>query len=544
MKNRGIFLTFSLLFVFAITNSLHAQEPDNPPQGLQLLFAGAYCPSAALTIQEFPNAKHISNVIVGSYYFPTVIYETSNVWGFASMYMYWDDMFSYWSYPDSFTTGGGDDTGGGNVWADSHGNLHLAWHQAGNSDGYEVFYTRALLDTSAGVIQFNVQRPGEMVSETNGLQETYPSLCVHNDNPYVVWSKDNVLYWNYSSDGGVTWNGPDTAFVDSVSVTMGFVNIAPDPTSNDVWVTTAYNTNNDTVTDIVAFHYLSGSGTWEKEVVAVSPDSLPYAQSAIAVDYLGRPNIVFQRYETYGSQAGPVGQLLFSRKVTSSWSSPETLRFGPDAQTDNGTGWPSLGITETNEIYVAFTQDSAGSGYQVFYSKVVPDQGIFNTPRRIVSKDDVEDSLVGGAYPHLTYYFPDTGSFAGPGITFCSIPIPSINDLYYKHMELIPTGVEEGERDISTPGYRMHISPSPFREKTEISLSRESDNQNIRLSEIQIYDLSGRVVRNLEISNFQFPISVEWRGEDNLGNRVQCGVYFVRAEIAGRISTKKIILID
>jgi len=296
------FLLICLFFLFIISGErIGAQGMDYPPEGLNLVFSGIDYNSP----MDYPNAKHITNVIVGTYYSPAIICETGASWGRQSLFTYWDDMYQYWAYPDSFTSNQGQDTGRGNIWADSHGNLHFAWHQSGNPDGYEIYYSRAFLDTSSGVIQYTVERPAVMISETNSIEETNPAMCLNDDNPYIVWISGNVLFCN-----------GDTAFVDTMPGSWILPCIAPDPTSGDLWVATNYDANGDSSVDIVTFHYISSSGVWEKEVTAVSPDTFDYGFPAISVDYNGAPGIVFQRNEGSSPSVGPYGLLLFTRKVS------------------------------------------------------------------------------------------------------------------------------------------------------------------------------------------------------------------------------------
>ena len=534
--------------LFFVKGSIYAQGVDNPPpqDSLALVFSGIDWGGPFSSPQDYPNAKHITNVMVGSYYTPAIIWETWTSWNKQSLFSYWDDMYKFWSYPDSFTSNQGQDTGRGNIWADSHGNLHFAWHQAGNPDGYEVFYTRAILDTSAGLIQYNVERPAVMISKTNGIKEMYPALCLNNDNPYIVWISGDVLFCN-----------GDTAFVDTMLGSWILPCIAPDPTSGDVWVATDYDANGDSSMDIVAFHYISSSGVWEKEFSAFTPDSHPYALPAISVDYNGIPEIVFLRdASTNGGMNGldGFGLLLFTRKVSGAWIPPETLRCSPDPQTDETSGWPSVGITETNEIYLTFTQDSSGSGFQVFYSKIVPEQGIYNVPRGIVSVD-YNDSLLGGIFPHMTYNFPYTGPYAGPGITWCTLSngAPPAN-CYYKHMPLIPTppGVEEKNTKLEIGKWKLTAQPNPFTQKTVIRYSSSVINDQLLMTNdlqcpaLRIYDASGRLVKSfspfaLHSSLFS---SVIWDGKDNVGNRVKSGVYFLKLKVGEKMLSRKVILLE
>jgi hypothetical protein len=355
------------------------------------------------------------------------------------------------------------------------------------------------------------------------------------------------LYWNYSLNNGVTWIGADTAFFDTMLGSLVFPNIAPDPTSGDLWVATNYDANGDSSMDIVAFHYVSLSGIWEQEFAAFSPDSHPYALPAVSVDYSGKPGIIFQRNAAtdggmgglVGGPAGPIGMLLFTQKVTGTWIPPETLQFAPDSQIETA-GWPSVGITETDEIYVTFTQDSASAGHQVFYSKIIPDLGIFDIRRRIVSKDD-SDSLVGGAFPHMTYNFPVTGPYAGPGICWSVVHINTA-DLYYRHMPLIESGIEEDKDKIKPSLVSLRISPNPFSTKTEITFSIGQSAEGI---EIGIYNVCGRLVKNFSLTttNSILPTVIAWDGKDNSGDRLPMGVYFTSLKTVEILITKKIILL-
>jgi hypothetical protein len=542
-------LLFCCCFIYA---DVSGDDPDNPPpaDSLSLVFAGVDYGGNFSSPQDYPNAKHVTNVIVGSYYFPVIIWESGNSWGAQSLFSYWDDLFEFWSYPDSFTTNNGQDTGRGNVWADQLGHLHFAWHQTGWADGYEVFYTKALLDTSAGVIQYNVDRLPIMLSETNGREETNPVLCVHNNNPFVVWlmgyaGGSNLLMFNYSTDGGTTWQGADTAYSDSIAGTWGLPCIAPDPTTGDMWVSISFDADGDNSSDIVALHYTASSGIWEKEVAACSPDSYSYAVPAISVDYNGRPGIVFQRNQGGFANVGPIGLQLFTRKVSGSWIPPETLRCSPSDYIDETSGWPSVGITDENDIYIAFTQvaDSASMNFQVYYSKIIPDSGIYNIARGIVSVDNDGDSI-GGIYPHMTYNFPLTGPFAGPGITWAVVPNATPpSDIYYKHMlPILTQGIYEDHGEKGIGKLSLHAYPNPFRKKTEIRLLGDWERGREGGGEIHIYGLSGRLVRKLVPCDLCSCV-LSWDGCDDAGHRVAPGVYFVKLAQGKKVLTKKVIMV-
>ncbi len=106
-------------------------------------------------------------------------------------------------------------------------------------------------------------------------------------------------------------------------------------------------------------------------------------------------------------------------------------------------------------------------------------------------------------------------------------------------------GIEE---DISNSEEFLEIYPNPFRDRTVISLECiNMVDAAVTWSQhsINIYDLSGRLIRTLPLPSSPFsPLKVVWDGRDRKGNEVLSGVYFVQLEIVrGTISypTKKLI---
>jgi hypothetical protein len=90
-------------------------------------------------------------------------------------------------------------------------------------------------------------------------------------------------------------------------------------------------------------------------------------------------------------------------------------------------------------------------------------------------------------------------------------------------------GVEE-KKEIRTKvkDIQLKCYPNPFASTTTITLHRESENRSIGVSEIQIYDISGREVRSLSILSSQFSVpSYVWDGCDENGKVVSPGIYFI-----------------
>jgi uncharacterized delta-60 repeat protein len=89
----------------------------------------------------------------------------------------------------------------------------------------------------------------------------------------------------------------------------------------------------------------------------------------------------------------------------------------------------------------------------------------------------------------------------------------------------------------------LSISPNPFVTSTTISLRGVSAYQNTGISELQIFDVSGRKVREISLLTFHFSLGVTWDGRDDDGKRVPEGIYFCTLQLRDYSVTKKVILL-
>ncbi len=517
----------------------------NPPPGQSITPASRWNP---------PFARSVTNVIVGSYYFPVIIWETGTSWYRQSLFSFWDDQFQIWNYPDSFTTGGGNDTGRGTVVSDSHGNLHFVWHQFGDPDGYEIYYTRALLDTSAGVIQYNVERPATKISSDDGEEDIFPSMCINNDKICIVWNHgpvggEHAIYYSYDSNGGVAYEH-GTAMPASWLVTTS----APDLTNDDVWVALAFDSTGDGSLDLLALHYDASDTSWNIELAAAAPTMHPYCLPGIAVDADGIPHIVFQENltNTGGTgglsgwdACGPAGTLYYTGRIGGNWNIPLKLLFPRFEPCNYITGYPSVGITD-DCVYFSVTQPESALidttpylPFNVYYACYNPYSDT------LCYGDKVNEDSFNCFWPHIIYHVVYTIEPSGAGIAWGEGSVSNPFRAVYKHVPLLcPTGIEEAEREETIPKFSLRCSPNPFATSTTIHLA--GIGQRAERMEIQIYDLSGRLVRNLSLPTAYslLPTGVAWDGRDSAGRRVAPGIYFVKLKYSNRVYSRKVVRIE
>ncbi|TES92735.1 MAG: T9SS type A sorting domain-containing protein [Candidatus Cloacimonadota bacterium] len=547
--------------------------PENPPpiDSLCLVFSGIDYGDPNNSPQAYPSAKHITNVMVGSYYFPVVTWETGDAWGKQSLFSYWDDMFKFWSYPDSFTSNNAIDTGRPAMCSDSKGNLHFAWHQLGNPDGYEIFYTRAFLDTSAGVIQYSVERPATMISITNGQEETFPSIAIYGDTlimvvyPRRMGTDRNAIAYNYSTDGGNTWAGQALAYDHGGIMPGSWIqpSIGPDPNNGNMWVTVNFDYTGNACMDITALYWEAATNNWSIELAAegqVPPNDDALCMPAIVVDYNGIPHIIFAvnigsgggglgGLWTFGA-CGPAGTLFYIHRSGGTWAPRSIIEFPRYEVCNYESGWPSLGIATDNTIYFSTTQPesatpdtSAFLPFNVYYAEISPYTGAVSYGGK-VSNLTFGDSA-NTIYAHTTYNVPLGGEVPsgteGPGITWCQlINEAPPSDCYYNHMDSLLAVKETKTVSNPSPVTLYQNYPNPAHNKTMIRFTVPSNT----FISLDIYDISGRLVKTLAKgvpgAGSYF---VVWDGKDLNGKATPGGVYLYTLRAGLHKETRKLLLI-
>jgi hypothetical protein len=108
--------------------------------------------------------------------------------------------------------------------------------------------------------------------------------------------------------------------------------------------------------------------------------------------------------------------------------------------------------------------------------------------------------------------------------------------------------VEETEYTTNDAALNLSVSPNPFTHTTDIKYMNQAfgnANFEMRKHELEIYDASGRLVKNilLPTTYYLMPIAVLWNGTDNFDRKLPSGVYFVKLVMAGGYATEKVLLV-
>ena len=106
----------------------------------------------------------------------------------------------------------------------------------------------------------------------------------------------------------------------------------------------------------------------------------------------------------------------------------------------------------------------------------------------------------------------------------------------YKYYDL--NGVEGNIKE--TLEYKilnLKVYPNPFRYSIVIKYKTLDEHRSI----MGIYDINGRLVKNLTFPKSEDVLSVAWYGDDENGNKLPSGIYFCRLENGKETQTVKLI---
>ena len=144
-----------------------------------------------------------------------------------------------------------------------------------------------------------------------------------------------------------------------------------------------------------------------------------------------------------------------------------------------------------------------------------------------------------------------TGLSASDLVTATTTDMNNNTSEFCQNVAVIAVGIEELSSEKNSRYELKQNSPNPFREKTVIKLTvngSQFTGKNCQQStvnrQLQIYDVSGRLIYTFPSSLLFHHSSVTWDGRDQSGSRVTPGVYFYKLKTRDFTSTRKLILAE
>jgi len=111
-------------------------------------------------------------------------------------------------------------------------------------------------------------------------------------------------------------------------------------------------------------------------------------------------------------------------------------------------------------------------------------------------------------------------------------------------LDTTTTSITEHIQDIAPTG-NMYVIPNPFMDHTEIRWQMPDIFNCQEQSDvtIKIYDVTGCLTRSFRIAPYTLHNTLQWYGDDDFGQPLSAGVYFVTFQVGGYTATEKVLLL-
>jgi len=451
-------------------------------------------------------------------------------------------------------------------------NYLVVWHDYRSDESFDIYGVR--VDTSGTVLD-----PSCIAICTASNDQNDPSVVFDNTNFFVVWSdgrngSDFDIYGAQVSQSGTVPN-PSGISISNATGDQMTPAVAFDGTNYLV----VWSDRRSGIYNIYAARVNQTGTVLDPSGIAISTVNQEQRYPAVAFDgtnYLvvwENKIFIVEFYDIYGARVDTSGTvldpsgLLITPKGDEDWypavafdgtnylvvwaqsSLPARNIYGARVDT-SGTLLDSTGIAISSDNF--YQQCPAlifdGTEYVVVWeewSVGIPSwSDIYGA--RVTPEGEVTDSFA------VTTQFDNQSSPTlahGPGdqvlITYASFtydinghPV-NTSRIWGKYFPFIGI-TEDEEYKIKDTGLSLQTYPNPFNKKININYSA---GYNANDTELKIYDVTGSLVRTLEIDrsvNSQIN-HISWDGADEYGEVLPAGVYIIRLTEDNFFTTKKII---
>jgi hypothetical protein len=393
----------------------------------------------------------------------------------------------------------------------SNGLLHLIWKGRLPSHRSHIFH----FSSSDGGMSWGERH---IIFDNNSSYLMYPRIIAEGDTLFMTCAVARKLAVYASFDAGVTWfGGAADSTAGSVSTwpvicyTMGRINVFYEMSDPDSpYGYEIYNRHSDDF-----------GVTWSDRMGISTLEPVPdYRHSLRPSAYAdGAGNIIALWYDyKYGSACGFTGDILgrVSRDNGETWNPEIRLTF-----TQTGTRSSCLIIND--RLHAIWLDDLPEGCYnhKVVYSES-SDWGLsWSNP--VV----IDQTLELYEFAPVLFYNSIAEEIALHCVMAGDTP-EVVRALYYLQNSLITSIDEEGEAQLPTKPF-LSAYPNPFNSTTTITFNH-SEGGDV---ELEIFNLSGQLVRTFEFRNFGKEGKINWDARDALGNKISSGIYFARAGRSG-----------
>lgn len=457
--------------------------------------------------------------------------------------------------------------------------IHVVWNDD-REGNHEIYYRRSMN-------QGQNWEP-EIRLTNNSTGDLFAAIAVDTFGfVHVIYFEGSGFfrtpYYQRSTDGGATWETP-------VAMTSAYRGGDPPSIAVDknngvhvVW------TNVASVLGPYRIMYRRSTDrgtTWQTEVIIDSTEDDGYGNTkdpldpSIATDDNGRVHIMWQEMYYTGALWFYYNYYRRSTDGGATWQTPIDLSVAQNRY----IGFPIIATNDQDIVFIAYTDQRAGSANpRDVYLKRSTNGGsswsswIQLTNSNLQSESSSFAFFPGGSKVYFTWgeynvstnlgtinykvstdggatwspgdrdlvsssdstRFPCVAVFASPSdssVHFTWIDRRSgTSELYYKRFYNV-VGVAE-QTSVFTD--MIKVFPNPSRADVYFAIP-----QSTNYSVLKIFDVSGRNIKNLPITNHgKDPILIKWDRKDNFGNSLPAGFYFMHFERENKSIVKTVVLL-
>ena len=381
-----------------------------------------------------------------------------------------------------------------------------------STDGGITFTPDVLVNDTAGGIKNRPHREPSMTVDTAGV------IYIAFDDARIY---DYDIYFSKSIDGGVTFT-QDVLVNDTMSDTL--FDLLPALALNDDG--DIYISWSKQFDSLFVSKSTDGGVTFGPDIL-VNDTITESWQNTMDVDARGYVHIAWfdRRDDNYN--------IYYSRSMDGGMTFSSNIRVNGDANEPGPQSSPSMCVDDTGMVYAVW-QDGPATNPDIYFtfSTDIGDS-IFFEPN--VEVDDTDSSCY---YPSLA--IDDSSNVYVLWVDFRN-GWPQ-NEVYFsvgRYESGIFEEKGEGKRNLNAT---VSISPNPFSKSITINLGIYDEGYMMYDTELNIYDMSGRLVKQFIISHSEFPIpNYVWDGTDQEGKTVPAGIYFIKATIGTTNIRAKVI---
>lgn len=426
-------------------------------------------------------------------------------------------------------------TGGASITLDAQGWIYVAcmsWEPGPESNVYFTMSTDGGASFSDSVL----------VNDTINAQ--MPSIAVDSSgqNVFIAWedtrnpnppTPNYDIYFARSTDGGATFlpniriddTGTDSSWQRHNSIDCTW-------TGDTIYI--AWDDERNSTEDIYFSRSIDGGQSFEPNILvndtAATTPSTQW-QPSLCVSKTG---IIYTIWQDYRS--GDHYHLYCDKSTDGGVSFNQDVEV---SDTSTSCSYPSVAVDDSDYVYVAWrdVRTFSTTGHDIYFS--------FSADSGSTFSPDVRVNDLGGFVGAWDWNANVTANNQGKVFvawdTDRNDPFGNL-DIYSATGDYV--GIQEycGPK----PAIILQCCPNPFTQMTNVicGIAHGATSIEEYTLSVNIYDASGRMVKSFTLSPLHSALSITWCGDDDFGQEVPVGIYFVELVSNNEKYVKKIVKIE